>query len=90
MYFNCDISNITTEQIAICSAIQTLFHEQSMPCIVTSLKPMSFECKQSLTPVMRERLLKNRVPIAINGYTAELEGTKLVVSKAKPVQSTKR
>lgn len=93
MYFKCSIAGISAEQLAACSAIETLYLEQSMPCVVKSLDPMVFELKPHLSAMMRERLMANRVESALHGYTGKIEGNELVVQKeasAEPVVSRRK
>ncbi len=89
MYFKCDYSKITTEQLATCLAISTLYHEQSMPAVVVGLSPITFELKPHLSAQMRERLMMNRVPVVAKGYVGEIKENTLVVSKEAPAKSTK-
>lgn len=90
MYFKCDISKITAPQLAACTAIATLYHEQSMPCVVTSLDPITFELKPHLSAQMRERLIANRVPTAAHGYTGQIVENTLVVQSEEAAKPTRR
>ena len=90
MYFKCDITKITAEQLAACTAISTLYSEQSMPSVVVSLDPITFELKPHLSATMRERLIVNRVPVAVLGYQAEIKGNELVVSKAEAAKPRRK
>jgi hypothetical protein len=72
-------------------AIETLYREQSMPCTVLSLKPITFDVKPHFSERMRERLLRDRVSLVIQGYKAELEeGNHLVISPEKADKPVKR
>lgn len=90
MYFKTDISGITTEQLAVISAVETLFQEQSMTCTVTSLDPISFELKPQLSELMRKRLIVDRVGVAAPNYTALVRGNELVIQKIAGVDAPKR
>lgn len=91
MYFKCDVSKITSEQLAVCMAVETLYREQSMPCALMSLKPMTFDVKPHFSERMRERLLRDRVPLVVQGYEGSLEeGNQLVVSPKKADKPIKR
>jgi hypothetical protein len=91
MYFKCDVSKITSDQLAVCMAVETLYREQSMPCTVLSLKPITFDVKPHFSERMRERLLRDRVCLVIQGYKAELEeGNQLVISPEKANKPIKR
>ena len=91
MYFKCDISKITSEQLAVCMAIETLYREQSMPCSVLSLKAITFDVKPHFSERMRERLLRDRVCLVLPGYEASLEeGNQLAVSPKKADKPVKR
>ena len=81
MYFNCDADGITTQQLMVCTAISTLFHEQNMQCVVNSIDPLMFEVKPQMSTQMRERLIVNRVGAVLKGYEGKMEGHNLVVSK---------
>lgn len=89
-YFKCDTAKITTEQLVAVNAVQTLFHEQSMACIVSSVEPLSFDMKTNITPTMKERLFANRVPVALLGWTGKVEGNILVVEKTEACKPVKK
>jgi len=91
MYFKCDIEKITVDQLAICIGVETLYREQSMPCALLSLDPMTFDIKPHFSERMRERLLRDRVCLVLEGYEASIEeGNRLVVSSKKADKPVKR
>lgn len=83
MYFKCDYSKITAEQLATCVAVSSLFQEQSMSAVVSSIKPITFEIKNSLPKVMQERLLRDRIKHVAQGYTGVLGEHSIVIQKEK-------
>lgn len=90
MYFKCDINNITVQQLAALSAVESLYREQSMQCTVLSIEPMVTELKPQVSALMRERLFVQRIPNILKGHTARLEGNTLVISPEETVQPVKR
>lgn len=90
MYFKCDISGISVEQLAAISAIETLYSEQSMACTVLALEPMVFELKPQLSAMMRQRLMADRVKIVLKGYTGEIKENTLVIQKETGSDAPKR
>lgn len=91
MYFKCDTSKIKLDQLTAIVAIDSLFNEQNMRACVISLEPLVFEVKAQLSSPMLKRLIVDRVPIAISGYTGELVGGNLVISQesTKPAKQTR-
>ena len=79
------------QQLTAINAIDTLFTEQNMRASVISLDPLVFEVKAQLSSPMLKRLIVDRVPIAISGYTGEIVGGNLVISQesTKPVKQTR-
>lgn len=90
MYFKCDISGISAEQLAAVSAVETLYSEQNMICNVMSFEPLVFELKPQFSAQMRERLMSNRVPHVLKGYTGQIVGNTLVVQKEAGADAPKR
>lgn len=90
MYFKCDTSGITIEQLTAITAVSTLFSEQSMTCTVTNINPITFDLKPQLSVQMRDRLLVNRVPHVIQGYVGKVEGNNFVIQKEAGADAPKR
>ena len=81
MYFKCKTGSLSVQQLALASAVESLFNKQSMDCIVAELSPMTFELKNNINETVAKRLLADRIPQVILGYTGEIKEGKLVVSK---------
>ncbi len=81
MYFKCKTGKIGVQQLTCITAVESLYREQSMKCIVLNLDPLTFELKQSVTPQQADRLFANRIPQVIMGFTGKVEGGKLVIQK---------
>ena len=92
MYFKCDTSGITLPQLTAATAISTLFHEQNMKATVLELEPLTFEVKAQLTGPMLKRLIVDRVPLVIHGYSAQMLGGNLVISNesAQPAKRSRQ
>ena len=90
MYFKCDIDKIKPIQLAQCMAVSTLFESQSLPATVLSLEPVTFEVKSNLPAIMRDRLLKNKVPYVLHGFVGVLGDHKLVIQKEGATKPAKR
>ena len=71
--------------------MDTLFTGRNMRASVKSLDPLVFEVKAQLSSPMLKRLIVDRVPIAISGYTGEIVGGNLVISQesTKPAKQTR-
>jgi len=92
MRFKCSIENITTQQLAICSAVDSAFRQQSSWSEVLSLDPIKIKAGLTIKESQFDGLITKMLEhyLLPQDATIERKGTLLVIQTTTATEPIKR